>query len=209
VKVASFAVLFLLFSIPALADSGNPTPTPQFDAYGTLIFQGADGSSEIINFNFELGDLVCDYANYSPQTCRNNNSAYSFFLVGTPDTNSTGPLGQFTNGGFNNSENYEVFSDAGGDEVDIYFNLTSIQNDDPVGEYTEIYRCGSVTCANEYSNGEGYEPGGVNQGTLYMSVSPITVPEPVPLGMLFFGVSIVLLAGRRHFCGRATQARLI
>lgn len=182
--------LFLVaIAVPAQADS-------IWTVNGTLSRTGNDLCAgpciETLTFSFEFQwvPLLPGYPVYGATV-----------VPGTMSVNSSGPLGQFTGGGFNLGEGYIAFSNFAHDQLEFRVSRASTQTDPdaaPIFSGPDLYSCWTMTCATDFvpPNSPWYgRPlpylGLFLPATLDYSLTPI--PEPSIGPLLLCGLLLLVI----------------
>jgi hypothetical protein len=201
-------VLILLFSLGAIPTYADGMNGPIYSITGVMDFTGNNTCtpapcSELVAFSFDVGYNGAEfgYTEYSAYVF-NATAIWTGDIASFTGTGG-GPIGQqvpgfqsFCAGG---DSNYIEFHDGAGDEADVH--LCQDLEPTPVVpslSSTDIYRCNTNTCANDFGPGLGPEilfaPGTLED----VRVTPLAqVPEPSTL-MLLAGGLLALIIGTSH-----------
>lgn len=190
------AIAVLSFAVSVRADGSQVVG--EFNALGTISITNGVNTESIV-FDAQLEYL----------------SAYPGNLYGTlagPAYEiSTGPLGDFSDVNFTTSgPTYLGFFDAAGDEIDLEFKPSETLTT-PVADYAYVWRCNSQACSDNFSI-NGNNLGIYYYGTFDVSVTAIPVTEPGEIGMLLFGIIVVVAfvaLARSHKSPAALIARTL
>ena len=148
----------VLFAASAHADSA-----PIDEVTFTAVFTSVSGATETISGNFEWSQSPIDGG----------------LIYGTTSVSASGFLGTFTGPG-QPSQSYIDYIGQFGDEIDLYL----------VGNLSQfdfaLFDCFSVQCFAAYPTDAGFAGKPPTSATL--TVTPLGMPEPASLSMLFAGL---------------------
>lgn len=157
----------VLFATAARADSA-----PIDEVTFTAVFTSVSGATETISGNFEWSQSPIDGG----------------LIFGTTAVSASGFLGTFTGPGQPNAS-YIDYIGQFGDEIDLYLNGDLSQYE------FALFDCFSVQCFEAYPTDAGFAGKPPTSSTL--TVTPLGMPEPASLSMLFAGL-LGLFAISKH-----------
>src|ERR1700733_1026888 len=152
-------VAIALFATAAKADGAS---APIDEVTFTAVFTSVSGATETISGNFEWSQSPIDGG----------------LIYGTTAVSASGFLGTFTGPG-QPDPSYIDYIGQFGDEIDLYLNGNLSQYE------FALFDCFSIQCFEAYPTDAGFAGKPPTSSTL--TVTPLGMPEPASLSMLFAG----------------------